>query len=157
MQDFSNELSGKAVFSTVDLKDAYHQIPIHPEDIEKTALSTPYGSFEYTRMSFGLCGAAQTFQRFVDQVFRGLSSKNRRKVKYFCYLDDILLASDNMQEHLEDVEALFKRLNEYGLKINLAKCVFQEKELQFLGHTITSKGISPQNSKVEAIPILQNL
>ena len=151
LQDFSNELSGKAVFSTVDLKDAYHQIPIHPEDIEKTALSTPYGSFEYTRMSFGLCGAAQTFQRFVDQVFRGLTSKNGRKVKYFCYLDDILLASDNMQEHLEDVEALFKRLNEYGLKINLAKCVFQEKELQFLGHTITAKGISPQNSKVEAI------
>ena len=102
-------------------------------------------------MSFGLCGAAQTFQRFVDQVFRGLTSKNGRKVKYFCYLNDILLASDNMQEHLEDVEALFKRLNEYGLKINLAKCVFQEKELQFLGHTITPKGISPQNSKVEAI------
>ena len=56
-----------------------------------------------------------------------------------------------MQEHLEDVEALFKKLNEYDLKINLAKCVFQEKELQFLGHTITPKGISPQNSKVEAI------
>ena len=58
----------------------------------------------------------------------------------------LLLASDNMKEHLEDVESLFERLNESGLKNNLAKCVFQEKKLQFLGHTISAKGISPQNS-----------
>ena len=156
LKDFANKLYNHKVFSTVDLRDAYHQIPIAEEDIEKTALATPFGNFEYTRMSFGLCGAAQTFQRFIDGVMRNLKATNAadasetRKVTSFSYID-ILIASRNEQEHREDLEALFERLDSYGLKINLNKCTFNVPSLTFLGHHISAKGTSPMNSKVQAI------
>ena len=95
--DFPGKLHGQAVFSTMDLKDANHQIPVHPDDIEKTAICTLYGNFQYKRMPFGLCGAAQTFQRFIDKVTCNLTVPEQdplsppRKVNYFAFIDDILV------------------------------------------------------------------
>ena len=151
LRDFSNDLYGCNIFSNLDLREAYHQIPIDEEDVEKTALCTPYGAFEYMRMSFGLTGAAQTFQRFIDNVLRGLSSSTGRKVRYFAYLDDILIASTSEKEHLEDLELLFQRLTEYGLCINKEKCTFATEQLDFLGHTINIKGVLPQQFKVDCL------
>lgn len=154
INDFSARLNGNKVFSCIDLRDAFHQIPIADEDIEKTALSTPFGLFEFTRMSFGLCGAAQTFQSFIDEILRNLTVKYEgfeRKVTFFAYIDDILVASKSEKEHLEDLEALFTVLDQNGLRINLKKCTFLEEEINFLGHRITTKGTLPHPSKVEAI------
>ena len=152
LSDFSSKLNGKRIFSTIDLKDAFFQIPIADEDIEKTCLATPFGNFEFTRMNFGLCGAAQTFQRFIDHVLRDLTvEKNKRKVTYFAYIDDILIASENESDHLQDLNALFEKLEENGLCINLQKCSFLRSELQFLGHKINSHGTLPLMEKVDAI------
>ena len=158
INDFSARLKGHTKFSCIDLRDAFHQIPIHEDDIEKTALSTPFGLFEFTRMPFGVCGAAQTFQSFIDEILRNLSVKyenHERKVTLFAYIDDILVASKNEEEHIEDLKALFEVLDQNGLRINLKKCTFLEEEINFLGHRITTEGTLPHPSKVEAIRIFQ--
>ena len=155
LQDFTNDLFNKKVFSKIDLKDAFHNIPINENDIPKTCVTTPFGAFEYLRMSFGLHAASQTFMRFIDSILRNLSvtdkNGNMRKVAIFAYIDDILIASDNEENHEQDLEALLKILNENNLHLSLHKCSFFQKEISFLGHLINDKGLTPLPEKVSAI------
>lgn len=144
LEDFQHILHGKQVFSKIDLFKAYYQIPIAEEDKKKTAVITPFGLYEFNVMSFGLRNAPSTFQRFINEVFQGLDF-------LFPYLDDILIASESLEEHRNHLKLVFDRLNKYGLRINISKSVFGEGQLEFLGHQITPEGSKPLTEKVKAV------
>lgn len=144
LSDFAGNLAGCTVFSKVDLIKGYHQIPVRKSDIPKTAICTPFGSFEYLRMPFGLRNAAQTFQRVVDSVTVGLP-------RVFVYIDDILIASRGEREHEADLRALFRRLSQHNLTVNREKSLLGVKSLSFLGHQVDGEGIRPLDEAVRDI------
>ena len=144
LQDYSMQLLGKRVFSKLDLHRAYYQIPVAPTDDIKTAVTTPFGLYEYVFMPFGLRNAAQSFQRFINRVMSDLDF-------IFVYLDDILIFSSTPEEHEKHLRIVLERLKESGLRLNLSKCELGKSEIVFLSHLVNHEGSKPCAEKVEAI------
>jgi hypothetical protein len=105
IHDYYHHLSGCCFFSKIDLVSAYNQLPVHPDDIQK--ITTHFGLFEFPFMSFGLRNAAQTFQRFIDDILRGLDL-------CFAYVGDILVFSRSLVDHERHLRAIFGRLQTTG-------------------------------------------
>lgn len=139
-------LNGSIFFSTLDLSQGYHQIPMAPQDIPKTAFATRRGQYEYKRMPFGLSTAPATFQRLMHIAF-----KNENWEKCLIYLDDVLIFGRSAEEHLARLKAVLQRVREAGLKLSPAKCTFMEQKVEYLGHVITADGIQTDHKKVEKI------
>ena len=144
LADFNANLHGKKVFSKIDLVKGYHQIPVAPDDVGKTAVITPFGLFIFPRTPFGLKNAGQDFQRLMDSILGDLPY-------VFVYIDDILVASDNMEEHLEHLKTVFQILSDNGMIVNRAKCILGKPSLDFLGYRVDATGIAPLPERVEAI------
>jgi len=144
MDDLAARLAGCKVFSTLDLRKGYHQVPLREEDVEKTAIITPFGLYEYVRMPFGLRNAGQTFQRLMDRILGDLPFA-------FTFMDDVLLASVDHQQHESFLRVVLQRLAEQGLVLNEEKCVLGQSQVVYLGQLVSEHGVVPVPEKVSAI------
>lgn len=144
IQDFSTGLVGAQVFSKVELIRGNHQVPVHPSDVHKTAITTPFGLWEFLCMPFSLRDVGQTFQRLMNGMLQELPIA-------FVYIDDILLASGIKEEHLQHLRAVFKELEANSFIIWPNKCLFGCSEIPFLGHLVSPDGIFPIPENLRAI------
>ncbi len=131
MLDFMERFSDCTVFSKIDLRKGYWQIPVRLEDRPKTAIITPFGLFEFLRMPFGLCNAGSSFQRMMYWVLTGLPFAH-------CYLNDLHIASPDLKAYQQHLRLVFERLRLFGLVINLEKCIFAVDSFEFLGHVVSA-------------------
>ena len=140
-------LHGAKYFSSIDLAQGYHQVAMEEDDIHKTAFRVGSGGlYEYTRMPFRLCNSPTTFQRLMEAC---LGDENLETL--VLYLDDILVFSSTIEEHIEKLDVVFTKLKTHGLKIKPSKCHFFRKEVKYLGHVVSENGVSTDPAKTEAI------
>ena len=139
-------LQGSIWFSTLDLSSGYWQVPIHPEDKEKTAFSTPYGLFHFNVMPFGLANAPATFERLMEKVLAGLHWE-------ICliYIDDIIIFSRTFDEHVDRLREVFTRLREANLKLSPKKTHLFHQNVECLGFVVSKDGIATDPRKIDAI------
>ena len=143
--DILDQLGGAKYFSVLDLASGFHQIEVDPADRHKTAFSTPFGHYEFTRMPFGLRNAPATFQRLMDRVLTGLQG-----IELFVYMDDIVIYASSLKEHTSKLTRLLTRLKDARLVLQPDKCRFLRKEIAYLGHIIFQDGVKPDPKKVSA-------
>ncbi len=146
VQDIFDQLQGARIFSTLDLKSGYWQIPVAEADISKTAFICHKGLFEFLRMPFGLAAAPSQFQRSIEGVLHGLIGE-----ACFVYLDDIVVFGSTQEEHLENLRKVMKRFRKFNFTLNPSKCKFARPSVLLLGYTISANGISANPEKVRAI------
>ena len=139
-------LGGSKWFSTFDLRSGYHQVELAPEDMDKTTFLTRRGAFKFRVMPFGLSAAPATFQRLMDVTMTGLNF-----AVCLIYLDDIIVFSKDLDEHLARLEMVFKRLETVNLKLKPSKCCLLCREVTFLEHLVSDQGISADPDKCKAI------
>ncbi|KAI4904285.1 hypothetical protein NFI96_007443, partial [Prochilodus magdalenae] len=146
VEESLDALGNSQLFSTLDLTAGYFQVAVDDTDREKTAVTTPFGLFEWCRMPFGLCNAPATFQRLMGVVLGDLTFDI-----LLVYLDDIIIFSRDFKSHCERLELVFNRLRHHGLKLKPSKCFLLKPEVKFLGHIISAKGIQVDAEKVKVL------
>ena len=138
------KLKGAKVFSTIDLRSGYYHITLGKDSRAKTAFVTSFGKYKFLMVPFGLAQAPAYFQLLINQVLESLSFA-------MMYLDDIIIFSNNEEEHLLHLEEVFYRLSKPGLKMKQSKCIFFKSQIHYLGHLISEDGISPLPDKLDSI------
>ena len=137
-------------FYFLDGYSGFFQIPIHPNDQEKTTFTCPFGTFAYRRMPFGLCNAPATFQRCMMAIFADFLD-NIMEV----FMDDFSVCGQSFEECLENLERVLERCVKVNLVLNWEKCHFMVQEGIVLGHIISKRGIEVDSAKIEVIENLQ--
>ena len=144
--EVQDQLEGAKVFTTLDLQCGYWQMPVNSTDREKTAFcpGPGMGLFQFCRMPFGLAGAPSSFQRLMNQIFRGLPFVTT-------YIDDVLVHSADGEEHVDHLKQVFQRLREAGLTLRGWKCHIAMPKVVYLGHVFSASGMAPDHRKIVAV------
>ena len=130
----------------MDAFQGYHQIPLALDDQEKMTFFTPIGNYHYKVMSFGLKNAGSTYQRMMTRMFESLLGKNIE-----IYIDDMVVKSKMISEHLGDLQIIFEILRNYKLRLNASKCSFGIGSGKFLGYMVTHRGIEVNSDQIKVI------
>ncbi|GBG78104.1 hypothetical protein CBR_g26041 [Chara braunii] len=146
IDDLLDRVQGCRYFSKIDLKSGCHQIAIRPEDQHKTAFQTKYSLYEFVVMPFGLSNAPGTFQHAMSWIFHDYLDKF-----VIVYLDDILIFSRTVEEHVGHLDKVLSLLRQPKFKINGEKCEFGRTRILYLGHEIFAEGLKPDDAKVASI------
>jgi hypothetical protein len=140
-------LAGSQFFSVLDMKSGYYQVEIEEEHKERTAFTVgPLGFFEYNRLPFGLTNSPATYQRVMEQVLGELHMKT-----CLIYLDDVIIFSRTFKEHMERLNAVFRKIEASGMKLAPKKCRFLYGKVVYVGHEVSKEGIRPDPQKVDCI------
>jgi hypothetical protein len=149
MEHILHRVTGASRISMIDEFSGYNQISVLPEDKEKMTFTTPWGTFMYAKIPFGLMNARATFQRAMDKSFIG--EKNKFVV---IYLDDITVFSKSNKEHCCHLRKVFLKCRSFGISLNRKKSLFAMKEGKLLGHIVSIEGVKINPRRVEAIQAL---
>jgi hypothetical protein len=149
MEHILQKVTGASIISMIDGFSGYNQISFMPEDREKTTFTTPWGTFMYAKMPFGLMNAGATFQGAMDIAFIGEKDKF-----VVIYLDDITVFSKTDKEHRYHLKKVFLKCHRYGLSLNTKKSLFSMQEGKLLGHIVSAEGVRIDPDRVEAIQAL---
>jgi len=145
-QDLLASFGDSKWFCTIDLQSGYWQIPMEPDDRDKTAFVVAGGLYRFLVMPFGLCNAVATFQRYMDQVLKDMSHE-----KVAVYVDDVVVAGSSVEEMLNGLNELLGLLCKKGLFVKLEKCVWFQNDVKFLGHRLSGGKLSVDFDKIRSI------
>lgn len=144
LDDISPRLAGSTLFSKLDASSGFYQIPLHPDSCELTTFITPMGRYCFRRVPFGITSAPEIFQPKMTDLLRGIEGVE-------VIIDDILIHGKTRKEHDRRLDTVLRRIQDSGLKLNREKCEFRKIEIEYFGHNISSEGIQPSSSRVDAI------
>ena len=144
VEDIFSKLNGAKYFSTLDLQAGYHHIPLDKSSMPKLAFNSPFGKYEYIDVPFGLTQAPAYFQELTTGILKDFNFA-------IAYLDHIIIFSTTTEEHLSHIKQVFEKLCTAKLSMKFSKCHFFMKEIQYLGHILSTKGIQPLPLKTQAI------
>ena len=142
IDDLLDQLGQCTIFSTLDLAAGYWQIKVHPDSQEKITFTTHKSLYEFLVMPFGLRNAPTTFQRTMQEVLRELNPENGPDF-VSVYIDDVLIFSRNLEDHIKHIQQVVQRIADCGLKLKPDKCHFARREVEFLDHVVTAEGLKP--------------
>lgn len=147
VDDCLEYLSRKTIFTLLDLKSGFHQVNVSESSRKYTSFVTPSGQYEYLKMPFGLKNAPAVFQKFINRILADFIAKKQVVV----YMDDILIASTNMIDHINLLNDVLRCIAKNGLELQLNKCLFAHESLEYFGFVVSSEGIRPGTRKVEEV------
>ncbi len=141
-----DQLNGSHWYTSFDAEKGYYQVAMTERAKEISAFRCPFGYFHFTKMPFGMKNAGATFQRMMDMVLQGLTWQC-----CMVFVDDVVVYSKTWEDHLRDVGLVLQKFMEFGITLNLKKCLLARNQLPFLGHVVSQEGIKPDPAKVSKV------